>query len=495
MARPSSILLSNGTVLLHDDEDRVSPVRADVLIIDGKIVEIAPSIAPLSPSPDVLDIDCTGKIISPGFVDTHHHLWQTQLKGRHADDLLLDYMGKGNITFSLFKPEDVFWGELGGCMEAIDGGTTMVVDHAHINHSADHSASALSATVASGIRSYFCYCPVPQTRAASWTPFEFETPTASVPDWASKQLAELAASQPFGDGRVRLGVGFDGYHLPQDVVVSVFESARRMGVKLFTSHYVRGALFGQHSVVNLLDAYGLLKSDILLSHASQALPEDAVQLIAEHAHISSTPDTELQMAHGAPVCFRADLFQIASLGVDCHSNNSGDMLSQMRLALQSARGTRNQRFVAQGALPRSVQPTVAQAFNLGTIMGARAVGMGAEIGSIRVGKRADLVVFDAQSPGMVCAADHDPVAAIVLHASVRDVETVIVDGRIRKSGGKLCPVDAGGGAEVGWPEVASKLLHSRRRIQAVIEGADMDGAKEAVMKLFHVDANKIVDHL
>ncbi|KAJ6563570.1 hypothetical protein DFH09DRAFT_1158419 [Mycena vulgaris] len=401
MARPSSILLSNGTVLLHDDEDRVNPVRADVLIIDGKIVEIAPSIAPLSPSPDALDIDCTGKIISPGFVDTHHHLWQTQLKGRHADDLLLDYMGKGNITFSLFKPEDVFWGELGG-------------------------------------------------------------PTASVPDWASKQLAELAASQPFGDGRVRLGVGFDGYHLPQDVVVSVFESARRMGVKLFTSHYVRGALFGQHSVVNLLDAYGLLKSDILLSHASQALPEDAVQLIAEHAHISSTPDTELQMAHGAPVCFRTDLFQIASLGVDCHSNNSGDMLSQMRLALQSARGTRNQRFVAQGVLPRA-------AFNLGTIMGARAVGMGAEIGSIRVGKRADLVVFDAQSPGMVCAADHDPVAAIVLHASVRDVET-------------LCPVDAGGGAEVGWPE-------------EVIEGADMDGAKEAVMKLFHVDANKIVDHL
>ncbi|KAJ7706690.1 hypothetical protein B0H17DRAFT_1156326 [Mycena rosella] len=495
MSAASSILLSNGTVLLHDEEDHVTPVRADILIIGNKIAEIAPSISPPSPSPDAVDIDCTGKIISPGFVDTHHHLWQTQLKGRHADDLLLDYMYKGNIVFSLFKPEDVFWGQLGGCMEAIDGGTTMVVDHAHINHSADHSESALSATVASGIRSYFCYCPVPQTRAASWAPFKFETSSSSVPDWAATQLADLAAKQPFGNGRVRLGVGFDAYYLPQDVVISIFQNARSAGVKLFTSHYVRNALMGQHSLVNLLDSYGLLKDDILLSHANQALPEDAIQLIAEHAHVSSTPDTELQMAHGAPVCFRPDLHKIASLGVDCHSNNSGDMLTQMRLALQSARGTRNQQFVARGKQPRTVHPTAEQAFNLGTIMGARAVGMGAEIGSLRVGKLADLVIFDGESPGMVCAAAHDPVAAIVLHASVRDIETVIVDGRIRKFGGKLCAVEVENATEVGWPEVAAKLLHSRRRLQEMIETADMDGAREGIIKLFHIDPNNIVEHV
>lgn len=155
MAPTSSILLSNGTVLLHDEKDHVNPTKADVLIVDNKIVEIAPSI---SPPPDALHIDCTGKILSPGFIDTHHHMWQTQLKGRHADDLLLDYLYNGlelselvpgcsdNLTVfktglimgSLFKPDDVFWGELGGCMEALDGGVTMVVDHAHINNSAEH---------------------------------------------------------------------------------------------------------------------------------------------------------------------------------------------------------------------------------------------------------------------------------------------------------------------------------------------------------------------
>ncbi|KAJ7244179.1 hypothetical protein B0H12DRAFT_1203662 [Mycena haematopus] len=491
MALTSSILLSNGTVLLHDEKDHVNPVKADILIASNKIIQIAPSIS--APS-DTVRIDCTGQILSPGFIDTHHHMWQTQLKGRHADDLLLDYLFKGWVMASLFNPDDVFWGELGGCMESLDGGVTTVVDHAHINNSAEHSSSALSATVASGIRSYFCYSPVPQPRVTSWAPFCFESDTNPLPDWATRQLADLAANQPFGNGRVRLGVAFDSWYLPKDVVVSLFERTRQLGVKLFTSHYVRNPLLGSHSIVNILDSYGLLKDDILLSHASQALEEDAVQLVAKNAHVSATPDTEMQMAHGTPVCFRPDLHEISSLGIDCHSNNSGDMLTQMRLALQSARATANQRFVDQWKLPRAVAATVEQAFNLGTIMGARAVGMAAEIGSIAVGKLADIVIFDAQSPGMICAAEHDPVAAIVMHASVRDIETVIVDGRIRKSGGKLAPSEVLGGL-MEWPQVAAKLLQSRKQMEEIIATADMAGAKKSIIELYHIDESLIVDDL
>jgi cytosine/adenosine deaminase-related metal-dependent hydrolase len=245
--------------------------------------------------------------------------------------------------------------------------------------------------------------------------------------------------------------------------------------------------------VDILDSYGLLKDDILLSHANQAKPEDAVKLVAKHAHISSTPDTELQTAIGTPVCFRPDLHKISSLGIDCHSNNSADMLSQMRLALQSARGTHNQRFIAEGKLPRTVNATAEQAFNLATIMGARAVGMEAEIGSLAVGKLADIVIFDAQSPGMICAAEHDPVAAIVLHASVRDIETVIVDGRIQKHKGKLVPVKVEN-KMMEWPQVAAKLLDSRQRLQDKLEAVDMDSAKKAVIELFRIDERIIVDN-
>ncbi|KAJ7167377.1 hypothetical protein C8R43DRAFT_1161030 [Mycena crocata] len=489
MATPS-ILLQNGTLLIHDEKDHVIPLKADLLILGNKITEIGTGLSTPSSSTNVLD--CTGKIISPGFIDTHHHVWQTQLKGRHGDDLLLDYVPKGNFTSSLFNPQDIFWGELGGCMEAIDAGTTMVVDHAHMNYSAEHSSSAISAAVSSGIRSYFCYCPT--GRVASWSPLKMET--SLMPDWVQSQLAELAAKQPFGNGRVQLGFAFDGYFLPKDMIVALFEQIRGLGVKLITSHYVRNAVMGNDSLVGLLSSYGLLKDDILFSHANGALPEDAVQLAAANAHVSSTPETELQTAIGVPVCFRPDMFNIASLGVDCHANNSGDILSQMRLALQNARGTYNQTFIDADKIPRAISNTVEDAYNLGTIMGARAVGMESEIGSIAVGKLADLVIFDGESPSMVCAAVQDPVAAIVLHASVRDVDTVIVDGKVRKTDGKLVAVELGdAGKSMEWKDVAKEILKSREGLEQEIGKLDMEAAKRATTAVFHVDGSKIVDHL
>jgi hypothetical protein len=93
-----SIILKNGTFLLHDNDNRVTPTVTSLLIQNGKIVTIAHDI---EPSKDAEIIDCTDKLISPGFVDTHHHGWQTQLKGRHANEQLLDYMvtGKFNLLY------------------------------------------------------------------------------------------------------------------------------------------------------------------------------------------------------------------------------------------------------------------------------------------------------------------------------------------------------------------------------------------------------------
>jgi len=104
------------------------------------------------------------------------------------------------------------------------------------------------------------------------------------------------------------------------------------------------------------------------------------------------------------------------------------------------------------------------AFNLATIKGARAAGWGDKIGSITVGKFADLVFWDKNSPGMLAAAEQHPVAAIIHHSSLRDVESVMIDGTFRKRDGKLLPVVMPGMAPMGWKDVAREVLRSREHM-------------------------------
>ena len=236
--------------------------------------------------------------------------------------------------------------------------------------------------------------------------------------------------------------------------------------------------------VDHLEKLGLLGPDILLSHATGATPREAA-LLAEHGvHTSTTPSTELQMTHGSPVCFRPDLAAGASLGVDCHSVTAASLAREMHLALQSTRGRLDLPRTEAGVDPGRVAVPLKAAFDLATVKGARAIGMGGEVGALREGLLADVVVWDATSPAMVCAAQQDPVAAVVMHSSVADVETVIVDGVVRKERGKLRPADVAVSAEYGvaggsveWPEVARELLESRERIQAQTKDLDFAKAK------------------
>src|ERR1700761_1303741 len=99
MASTTSLLLRNGTLLILDAKDHITSPKADLLVVGNKISKIAANISP--PEGSECEItDCTDKIISPGFVDTHHHVWQTLLKGLHADELLLDYMITGEAFAS-----------------------------------------------------------------------------------------------------------------------------------------------------------------------------------------------------------------------------------------------------------------------------------------------------------------------------------------------------------------------------------------------------------
>lgn len=258
--------------------------------------------------------------------------------------------------------------------------------------------------------------------------------------------------------------------------------------------------------IELLHSYGVLDSSILISHATNIDADEAALLLESNSHVSATPSSEMQMCHGDPVAFQANLGieSQCSLGIDCHSNNSASIPGQMNILLQHARSNYNQKFIDKGKQPRHMYKTVEDVFNLGTINGARAINMQHKIGSLAVGKLADIVVFDASSPSMVCAAEHDPIAAVVQHSSPKDVEMVIVDGIVRKRDGRLAGVDVKAGRElwagekrdfVEWADVAKELVRRRKALQEKLDKIDFEEARRGVIKAFHIDETTIVEKI
>ena len=149
----------------------------------------------------------------------------------------------GNLQYYNYTPEDVFWGELGGLLESIDGGTTTIVDHAHMSRSPDHVLAGLSATLLSGIRSVFCYSLV--MNIETWNQDELTNSKTAIPEWWLPLLQQLAGDEKLANSDlVDLGLGFDSYHLPEDQVKTVFEKARGAGTKLITSHWRRNNIAG-----------------------------------------------------------------------------------------------------------------------------------------------------------------------------------------------------------------------------------------------------------
>ncbi len=343
-------------------------------------------------------------------------------------------------------------------------------------------------------------------RTISWDPFRLDPEL--IPDWSLKELQRLASVKTFSNGRVMLGVGFDGLYMGKEDVTELFQKVRFWSVKLITTHYLNSPVFGgSQSAISTYADYDLLEPDMLFSHVNQPHDTDPTLLKKHAGSVSSASVIELQMGHGLPIAFDKGLYPHASLSVDCHSNQAADMLQQMRFALQIERGIRNQRFLNAKKNPKKITATVEGAFNLGTILGARAVGMEDHIGSLTVGKKAEVVIFDMQSPAMVCAAQQDSVAAVVMHASVRDVETVIVDGIVRKNDGKLLDVEAtdleglGGlygpkipNGKVSWQETAKQLLKSREEIKKIGK-VDFVEAMPAMMKEYYIDPSGFVDEV
>lgn len=133
--------------------------NGSLLITDNRITSIFDTASPDGLQPDTQIIDCTNKIITPGFVDTHRHGWQTVFKTLGSNTTLVEYFFRYSALVSapLFTPEDVHISQLTGIYEALAAGVTTILDHAHHTWSPEHSAAGLNASIESGARVFFAY--------------------------------------------------------------------------------------------------------------------------------------------------------------------------------------------------------------------------------------------------------------------------------------------------------------------------------------------------
>jgi cytosine/adenosine deaminase-related metal-dependent hydrolase len=425
--------------------------KGDVLIEDGRIAAVQPSI-----EADAEVIDASGRIVIPGFIDTHRHTWETAIRNCAPNATLDDYFVEVLDTFApLYRAEDVYASNLAGSLECLNAGITTLVDWSHINNTPDHPDAAVSALKETGIRALYAYGSANTSLAKYWFNSAEVIPADDV-----RRIRETYFTSD--DGLLTMGLATRGPGFCQDDVVKAeWALARELGIPL-TVHVAMGRLAGRFAMVEQLDRLGLLGPDTTYIHCCYFSEHEWQRVADTGGTISIAAQVELQMGHGWPPVNKSYQFGLRpSLSVDVVTTVPGDMFTQMRAAFAAERSRVNATcWEANTTVPETML-TARQMLEMATINGAHVAGLEDKTGSLTPGKRADVVLVDAR--GINVAPVIDPVAAVVLCADVSNIEMVIVDGEVRKRDGKLLADVDGARAKV---EAARDFLVEAARAKA-----------------------------
>jgi 5-methylthioadenosine/S-adenosylhomocysteine deaminase len=404
--------------------------RADVLVEDGRIAAVEPGLEVA----EAEVVEAGGKIVLPGFVDTHRHTWQTALRGICADWTLQDYFRGIRLHIStLFEPEDMYAGNYVGALEALDAGVTTVLDFSHCNNTPAHADEAVRGLKDAGLRAVFAYgfYPVPLADP------HFTDHESRIRDARRVRSEHFSAR----DGLVQMGIALTELGLvPLEATKREVETARELDL-LVTAHIGTVGDPDWPREIEILHSAGLLDARQVHVHCNACTDRELKLIASSGASVSVTPETEMQMGMGHPITGRALACGLRpGLGCDIVSLGSGDILTQMRLGLQMQRALENDAKLKRAELPQELSLSARDVLELATIDGAAAMGLDSELGSLRPGKAADLILI--RTDGLNFAPWGDPVAAVVLHSHAPDVDTVLVGGRVIKRDGRLVDADA-----------------------------------------------------
>jgi 5-methylthioadenosine/S-adenosylhomocysteine deaminase len=416
------ILLRGGTVLTMDPQ--LGDLVGDVLIEDGKIAAVDRSI-----DADAEIVDATGKIVMPGFIDTHRHTWEAAIRGCAPNATLDDYFVEILDTFApLYRPEDVYASNLAGSLECLNAGITTLVDWSHINNTPDHPDAGIAGLKETGIRAQYAYGSANTSLADYWFESKIVIPADDV-----RRIRDTYFSSDDGLLTMALATRGPGF-CTEDVVRAEWAMARELGIPI-TVHVAMGRLAGRFAMVKQLHDMGLLGPDTTYIHCSY-FSEEEWQMVADSGGtVSLAPQVELQMGHGwVPVNKSLEYGLRPSFSIDVVTTVPGDMFTQIRAAFGSERARVNAIWWERNE-PVVGHLTARQMLEMATINGAHVAGLESRTGSLTPGKKADVVLIDAR--GINVAPVHDATAAVTLSADVSNVDTVIVNGHVAKRGGKL----------------------------------------------------------
>lgn len=406
----SSILIKNGALVTMDQQNSI--VRGDVLISDGHITEIAGS----GQTADTV-IDAGGCAVIPGFVQTHIHLCQTIFRGAADDLALIDWlkqrvwpMEAAHTATSIAASARL------GIAELIKGGSTCALTMETVNHTGE----VFKVVEESGFRATVGKCMM--DKGDEVPPALQEQTESSI----AESIALLDEWHGKAGGRIRycFAPRF-AISCTRELLQQVGELARARGVMIHThasENRKECELVQEESGLRniaYLDTVGLTGRHVALAHCVHLSVDEIETLKTTGTNVVHCPSSNLKLGSGiAPVAKLLEEGISVSLGADgAACNNRLDMFTEMRTAA-----------LLQKVLHGPEVLPANRVLRMATIDGARALGLDAEIGSIEVGKRADLAIVRLDRLHTTPA--RDVVSALVYSAEAEDVETVIIDGRL-----------------------------------------------------------------
>ena len=445
-------LLLQGGFVISMDRDIGDIAKADVLIEGDSIAAVGPDLG----VDDAQVLDVAGRIVMPGFVDTHRHTWESAIRGSAPNATLDDYFVEILDTFAPeYRAEDVYASNLAGALECINAGITTLVDWSHINNTPEHPDAAIRGLQEAGIRAQYAYGSANTSLADYWFESEKIIPRDDV-----RRIRDTYFSSD--DGLLTLALATRGPGFCKDPVVrEEWTLARDLGIPI-TVHVAMGRLAGRFGMIKQLNDMDLLGPDTTYIHCCYLSDEEWQMLADTGGTVSIAPLVEMQMGHGSPPTGRALQAGLRpSLSIGVVTTVPGDMFTQIRAAFGSEREhVCGFAWQADTAIPEGTV-TARKMLEMATVNGAHVAGVEDRTGSLTPGKKADVIVIDATAPNV--APLIDPVAAVTLSADVSNVEMVIINGEIRKRDFKLT---------AGWDRARRLVEESRSYLVGQVEQQD-----------------------